>query len=498
MRVLQAMNMKFKALNVLLAGSAALLVCLPLWKTVGSLLGGGARSEWASRSPASDLGDSSDALTYLQLKADIRLNHIRSSEELLDFFGKSPRYRDLVSYPVLEPRSKALHNEYVTPAFPRIVMGLGNLALHLIGNPAEQSHQLVEIMEYLPESGLFRPHLINFALSDTDIAFVDDPDKMVYFGPGSVREAYAKTVGSIQTCRGCHGNNPVLPIWNTKGRLLRAFGNSQDRIAKDSDDYPNFQKFLATLNDSQAGKLYQKLRIQYTITETGDIEFPGRPNRRFTDHIFSLAEARLAHDVASDPSYPRLQYMIAAALLNCPGTETYLPAHYRLAHEYYLQGEKSDLGGQALLDALASAFQKTNTSILQFEQLTVPASLRAEFDAANAAFESSEYAARIAKFRYSVGGLGQFRTGSLEGALPDVAIAELDDRGSPVRSLMLDGASEGVTRIFSEHLATRFLRENPDLNDFAAMPADSSNLRISLASYCQKLSQKSADYYGSR
>lgn len=477
-----------------------------------------------------------DAISFARLKQDILAHHIRSSEQLLEFFDKTPPYQILLKDPVLERESDAIHGDDVTPEFPRIVMHGGNLVMHLIGDPSALGRELVEISEYQPSSGRYAFSVINFAMSDPELMFLEDIEYKSRFD-ADTDAAYQRTVGRAFSCGVCHNPVPgtLLPIWSPLSSLAKTYSDGDDRIRADGAEAEEFGRFLEMQRDPELGKLYRRLKIHAERDAAGNYTFPNHPNQNLTKFIHDDIRARLAFQMQNSPRYPKLQYALFGAIFNCGNLEGFFSPRYRKEHEARLldaashkhyplpldlinvetldpsytedvelspsgnpyfripagakllrEGRFLHLTAEPLIDALKLKVLHSNTTLDFFSKERLSAQARkARRHAREADFLSPAYIETVAKLRYL-----------FEGEVPGgfSPYVEFDLHGGHEHlSYRFDGGMEGLQAL-AVPLGPHFLRENPELDRFGdhhvPLPG---NLSVPLSAYCADLKGKSLE-----
>lgn len=465
------------------------------------------------------------------LKREILKHEIKSSQELLRFFRNSPQYKPFVNSPVLEFESDALHGEEVSAQFPRIVLGDGTLTLHLIGNPRSKSSQLVELAEYIPCTGRYSFSVVNFAIWGDPRMFLEDIDYQTQVDT-ETSALYTRTTGEFITCAGCHAStgNSLMPIWNPRSSLHRAFGNGDDFI--DPIQSESFTEFLKTREDLELGKLYRELNIEYKESYQG-IKLVQNPNQRLTEHIFKSLRARLAFFLTDSVRAPRI-YATAGALMGCDNIESFVPHSIRPQHQQALlkelgtypipmsqinprslvDGHDTDIRisdgnfalllrqGESFMDersfiknykgsmstGLQFAVRRSNEVLSFFTSRRMPVmALQAPSRLVENDYLSKEYLSIIGKLRY------------LHDGVPDGAVFVLNEfdihGGHPHISYRMDEGTEGLRKLLSEEIGPQLLKRSPELNYFKKGKVSAEDLTIPRPAYCKILRQKSVEVW---
>lgn len=501
---------------------AVVLICLPCFAYRDALVG-------ASPSVYNEHHSHprSRKTRFQQLKTDILLNKIKSSQNLLQFFSSSKQYRPFINSPVLEFESDALHGDEVSERFPRIVLGDGTMTLHLIGDPRSKGSQLVEFIEYLPDEGHYSFSVINFALWGDSRMFLEDLEFKTHID-SEIQRLYTQSIGQFFSCAACHSasSGTMLPVWNAGSSLHKAFGHGDDFV--DRLEEKSFEQFLNTQNDPQLGVLYKYLNIDFSRTSDG-IEFGQKPNQRLTRLIFKSLRERLAYSLRDSAGIKRI-YATVGAFLDCDSIESFVPDELRGKHEqellsamghyplpltmldlrtlnpnYINDVEVSDgnfafliAKGESILSesalmkhflgplsvGLRETVERSNEVLHFFTSRRMPLlALQMPARLIENDFESNSYLSTIAKLRY------------VHDGRPDSAIFVFNEfdvhGGHPHSSYRIDEGMKGLQKVLSEEIGPDFRSTNPDLDFFQGGIVDQAHLTIPKATYCQLLREKS-------
>lgn len=487
-------------------------------------------------------------LTYERLKQDIRSHDLASADAFLRFLATDPAYRQMQKSSVLERRSGALHDEEVSAAFPRIVMGDGNLSLHLTADPSRLGHNLIEIIEYVPALGEFKFHLVNFALRGTKDLFFDDPTGLNSDTAEFDRlmDLYGKTTGgTLARCDSCHLSGYMISPredlaqnWGPGISNFRVYGGVDGRISKGSEEAKDFEKFRKTLADPLAGTLYRAMGVNFSTDVTGDIVFPDHPLEALDRHVVNLARRRAAAKLKEFSKYPRFSYAIVGALLNCPNLPDFFTDNSRVVHEARLRtmlnrpespmipvlGIRHDevdshfwtqyQEGSAKAEVSERDFLRASTvPFMQAISVEIRAAIelngradapyltddqKSSSERGQAEFLNPQYIQRLTNLKYLLRGYYPEVPSEIYSFFNEVTQEqEMDASGKSATvlfagsSFRIDGATTFLEQLLSEDLGPGFLTANPELNLFRDGALRGSQLTVPLSDYCERLKKTS-------
>ena len=467
---------------------------------------------------ANALSAEASSISFAGLKEDIENKDIRSTEQLLKYFGQDPKYRTLLHSAVYERESFALHFDQVSPEFPRILLGADDLVMHFTGHPDSPGHNFIELAELNAKEGRFSFNLIHFFGDAKKPEFIEDAS--LHLTIEKMEELTEQTGGGVSNCTSCHSNGilegpPFDNLnWSPRGRLSRVFGSQNGKIQKGSQEYSDFQKFLGTLSDSKQGSLYQLIPKSFQRDSEGNIVFPENPVQSFTDHTYELANRKVVAGLRKFSAYENYQYMLAAALLDCPGLDQFMPPASKSLHEAKLQkmygvsysGEKIPLVNldPAILepDYLARLKGQNTISVKDFldhTRLHVIEALKIAIWAVDqrtvfsvpssdeTTYLQPQYLSRLAKLAYI-----------LNGNYPElpplafVGVNEVIDKfGYAAVTYRLDGGNQRLDQLLAADFGPLFLKEHPRLDLFKNHEMSVQTLKVPLKNYCRRLSKES-------
>ena len=279
----------------------------------------------------------SNKLSLAGLKELICNKNLKSIDALLVAFKEDPEFNLLLESPVLNRFSQALHSKDATPEFPRIIMSAKDLIIQLSGNPELDSYRLMEIIEYLPEQGEYRFHLIHFAAIDTEYFFMDGvadfkevPEEVEHYFEG------------VASCRSCHYTSrsmmysELVPRWTTAPLWVPAFGQLQNRIYKGTQEHEHWQSFEANLKTGKTAR-YKLMNLANTVDQGTYLELATMPNSRLTANIVGTRMDRLANKIKDFPGYDAMAPAIEGIINGCGSATDFLPPDYLIAHEQHLR-----------------------------------------------------------------------------------------------------------------------------------------------------------------
>jgi hypothetical protein len=243
--------------------------------------------------------------------AFIESSGAKSSVELFDKLSTHPCYSRLLTRPILNPVSFALHNQEVTTQFPRIVLHHGDLTFMLTGDPTKVSSDLLEIITFDTQKSAYRFSLVNFRAADPKQKLFKDASNVEF------EQLSDPSFAGLSKCSMCHALDATesRPRWGMPPLFQVPFGQANDHIYAGSEQMQRWQEFRKTLADRELGVLYRFLQIRTRTAEDGTIEFIDQPNQALATDLERQNVPRVARILKTAPTYAQLRFALMAVLL---------------------------------------------------------------------------------------------------------------------------------------------------------------------------------------